>query len=235
MELYNNIKSTEVIGNNTLVTSSYFKDLISKEFVTLEGAFLTYQIGNNKIYTGTDGPQSDVGSPEDNDFYFNTDTKEELIYNGEWSLLTTPLLDLIVETGFSADWIPTNTLWKNNTLQILIPSGYLPVNFSESTYMFIGFKNLVTNKIISSIGIPLNNTIDINDNTSIQLKIDFRCGLININEDKDIKTLEGESFDTSQVEEAYTIHNFLSEYNSNTSDTSSAGSGNMLGTSLNFN
>lgn len=234
MDIYKNDTVNKIVSSDTIITSSYFKDLIQTPFLTLEGAYITYQITNINLYKGKEGPETDISSPQENDFYFNTSTKEEFKYSGIiWEELTTPLLDLLVETGFSSTWIPITTMYRDTFIELAIPKNYLPININESVNIFIGFKDIVNSStIISSLGIPLSDStsryFSREVNTLIKIPIDFKCGFINLMLDSNLKKLENPILNTSLP----TIGELISQYNSYSSDSSSVGAGNLSGTSL---
>jgi hypothetical protein len=237
MNIYENTVVNKHLGNSDIITSSYFKTLIDNPFITLEGAYLTYQQSTNiNIHKGILTPEDDVDTPEENDFYFNTDDRTEFKYSGtDWVALESSLLDMIVETGFSSSWIPITTLKRDNFIELTLPKDYLPINIDESVNIFIGFKDMVdSEKIISAMGIPLvketSRFFSREVNTLIHIPIDFKCGFINLLVDSNIKKLEDPTIDSDLP----TIGELLAKYNSESSDDSSVGAGNLSGTSLIF-
>lgn len=237
MNIYNDTSLTQTLTSGDLITSSYFKDLINNPFKTLEGAYITYQITNLNIFKGSSGPDVDVTDPALNDFYFNTENQTEYKYSGtDWIELTSSMLDIIVETGFSSSWIPVTTIKRAGFIELTIPKDYLPINIDESLNIFIGFKDIVdSSKIVSAIGMPLelSNTrfFSREVNTSISFPIDFKCGFLNLITDTNINKLENPEIDNELTPNIGTL---LAEYKSYSSDNSSVGAGNISGTSLIF-
>lgn len=204
----------------------------------LEGVYISYQISDLNVTLGTSGT-SEVSNPQDNHFYHNTDTKESFRYfSGTWSLLTEPLLSIIVEGGFSSQWRPLTTLIREDDyLEVIIPKDFLPININDSQTVFLGFKDLmVTNdKIKPVIGIPL---VDNGErfysrevNTVIRFPFSITCNFLPIL-DSNTDLLDN-SLDYDR-DKHKTINYILSEYKSYSSTNSDLDSPNLNGSTLKF-
>lgn len=236
--IYSNSRVSETITE--IITSSSFRNIIMDPSSVLEGAYINYQISNIVIKTGSLGPETDVDLPELNNFYFNLSTKEEFKYNNneEWVLLEEPMIDTIINSGFSLGWVPVETLVRDNYIEILVPRNYLPENFESSNFLFIGFKDYLRNVTVGAFAVPMINSngykiMELDFNTTITLPIVFTCGFLPIINTPNILSLEG--LNTNTYNPAFpNIHSFKVFQDSHSSNSSSVGASKFLGTTLNF-
>jgi hypothetical protein len=241
MSILTNPITNKILGSGDIITSSEFLKIKNNHFLTLEGAYIAYQLSNVNIYIRETTPDLAVDiTPSGGDFYFKTtDEREEYKYDEDtlsWQQLTKPLLDQLIKTGgFSSDWFPVNTVRRGNSVEVLIPANYLSLNFNESPRLFIGFKNTLTQDIHCSLGIPLTDgLITTRENTSIGIPFNFNCGFIPTKLDSTILEMESTNLNTTSMKTNYNINTFLSKYKSTPSEETDYGMGRLLGTNLNF-
>lgn len=84
-------------------------------------------------------------------------------------------LDGLIDTSFISGWTPaTNSIIRNDTIEVLIEKDSLPDNFNKSSIVVFGVKDLMLDNTYYPIfGIGIGNPIpDTNQNQNIDLVID---------------------------------------------------------------
>lgn len=219
------------------ILESTFRETLEDPTSILEGAYIAYQVTDVRVDLGTGGTV-DVPTPEENQFYHNTVTKESFRYSGgTWNLLTSSLLKIIVEAGFSSQWRKVNTLLREDHIELLIPKDYLPINIEGSQMLFVGFRNLLVSSedVVPGIGLPLleggSRFYDRDTNTVIRIPFQNNCNFLPISEGQ-INELENSlNYDRNKHQ---TIHYIMSEFISYSSSVGDLNAPDINGTTLRF-